>query len=281
MRGQHFIILVVLAIMAWVVGMYFGPTVTMEVSPYERIGFIFIIMTIGMMYSIQQLIKYTHRFDAPNIKTTLSQPQPFDQVTLPIPSTGPKLNEKTGQPVFDSDGSLIIEDKHTTTFNIYPLGGTHWGPVEGGGKDNGYFVAPDYLCSTWEGEVSSVRVNGLWNVYKEEPDEAKNEHSIDEVPKAIIDKVKRHRKYHPKAPVFVSYVQWQIPDELKVKDLKLVSRYEALEDENTELKKQIENITTSNTKLTEGMRKLSALIGRPDLIQEDKGKLKEFLQGKE
>jgi len=249
MRTQHTLMIFGLGIVGWMILMAVTPTVVVEMSQWERPGWFFICLALFGLYSGELMYKVTHRFYAPGMSTTLSQPNPLDRIELPIVSSDLPLKfdsktntlctitpEKTLRPLTQEEHDRVVTKE--TTFLIFPLGGTHFGPIEGGGKDNGYFVGPEDLFHTWEGERCQVWANVETKVYCEDPDETKGERPSWMLPAPVLERLKRHKKFNEHAPVYFGYFRWQDDDAVKERHRHLELRVGDLESEVKSLRNE-------------------------------------------
>lgn len=285
MRTQNTFLVFGLAIVGWMLLMHFGPTMTVEISSWERPGWFFIAFVLFMLWSGELMYKTTHRFYAPGMATTMHQPNPLDSLNLPIVSSDMPLRydsknnilctidkDNRLRPITDEEQAKVVSKD--TQFLIYSLGGTHIGPIEGGGKDNGYFVAPADLVHMWEGEKSQVWANVEYHVYCENPDETRGERPAWMLPSPILERLKRVKKFNENTPVYFGYFRWQDDDSVKERHRHLELRVGDLEMEVKKLRAERDTLLDASSRSAKVNLQLQSAYGgvSTNNTQDDEGR---------
>jgi hypothetical protein len=229
MRNWTKIFIAVILVAVWIVSMIVLPKQIKEESPMFDIGIITAGFCLFVWLTTLLAAKYSYRFSAFGVNTTLEQPTPVD---------GLKMKD--------------IKDGKEYEFGLFPHGGIKALAMAGGGT-SGYSIVRTDLIQNIEGDNSNVWVFGVPDIYQLDAPAGGAIMDLRELPLRMYQMVQRHKNWHPKSTVMVF---WDPPtknmiDRDVMKKLPTVNFENLYGDANKiilEQKKQINNLLSANSK---------------------------------
>ena len=207
MRNRYFYLMIFGAMLVWMVAMGMLPTRTVPQSGLLIPGGIILFVLIFSWTMYLETFQRTHGASAPGFRTTLWNPEPHLTIKIGNFPNSPGLRE----------------------YNLYKLNGTHWGPIEGGGKDGGYAIIPTDLDYLLPGERSQRWWNVAYRWYRENPNAEKGELDLMYIPGPLYKALKNIDGWHKKAAVMFGYLPFFKFDALvKNRDLQDLVNFQTL-----------------------------------------------------